>query len=216
MQVRLPLDEQGLEASVVFPDAAEGRTLSCLLVVPGLGAKELGSLAAEAYRTWAEALAVEAAMAVASFVFSPIPPGPGPKRALEMLGALVTALREKRTWRGIWLAGFGEGGALAICAGAYDQGIQGVACLGGPPELEEIGALPLELVAAIPPRPLLMVYGAEDQRVPIPEARRLAEAARGQVELRILPGADHNLRNDPRAGAIIIGWLERAGKMQGH
>ncbi|MGH9071122.1 MAG: alpha/beta hydrolase family protein [Acidimicrobiales bacterium] len=70
---------------------------------------------------------------------------------------------------------------------------------------------PLELVGKIPPRPLLLVHGADDDQVPAMEARVLADAADGTVDLRILPGAGHRLRHDPRAVAVLLGWLDRVG-----
>ena len=41
------------------------------------------------------------------------------------------------------------------------------------------------------------------------DARALADAADGEVELRILSGAGHRLRHDPRAIAVLLGWLDR-------
>ena len=60
------------------------------------------------------------------------------------------------------------------------------------------------------PRPLLVVHGNEDIEVPIDEARTLADAARAS-ELRIVNGAGHRLRHDPRAIATLLGWLARQG-----
>ena len=40
------------------------------------------------------------------------------------------------------------------------------------------------------------------------DARQFAEA-HGSAELRLLQGAGHRLRHDPRAVAILIGWLDR-------
>lgn len=74
-------------------------------------------------------------------------------------------------------------------------------------ELHEIR--PLALIGKIPPRPLLLVHGSEDDEVPIVDARALADAADGHVELRILTGAGHALRDDPRAIAVLLGWLDR-------
>lgn len=68
---------------------------------------------------------------------------------------------------------------------------------------------PLNLIAKIPPRPVLLVHGSSDEVVPVLDARALADAAQGQVELRVLVGAAHPLRHDPRAVAILIGWLDR-------
>jgi putative redox protein len=74
-------------------------------------------------------------------------------------------------------------------------------------ELREVR--PLGLIGKIPPRPILLVHGANDEVVPILDARALADAADGEVELRVLHGAGHRLRHDPRAIALLIGWLDR-------
>jgi putative redox protein len=74
-------------------------------------------------------------------------------------------------------------------------------------ELREVR--PLSLIGKIPPRPILLVHGANDEVVPVLDSRALADAAGGDVELRVLPGAAHRLRHDPRAIAILIGWLDR-------
>jgi alpha/beta superfamily hydrolase len=67
---------------------------------------------------------------------------------------------------------------------------------------------PLSTVAALAPRPLLLVQGADDDVVPVLDARALAEA-HGTADLRVLSGAGHALRHDPRAVALLLGWLER-------
>jgi putative redox protein len=74
-------------------------------------------------------------------------------------------------------------------------------------ELREIR--PLSLIGKIPPRPILLVHGSNDEVVPLLDARALADAAEGEVELRVLVGAGHRLRHDPRAIALLIGWLDR-------
>lgn len=74
-------------------------------------------------------------------------------------------------------------------------------------ELREIR--PLALVGKLAPRPLLLVHGSEDDVVPVVDARALADAAEGEVELRVLAGAGHDLRHDPRALAVLAGWLDR-------
>jgi len=70
---------------------------------------------------------------------------------------------------------------------------------------------PLTSIAGIPPRPLLLMHGSEDPTVPVSDARALADAANGQVDLRVIAGAGHRLRHDPRAVAALIGWMERQG-----
>jgi putative redox protein len=74
-------------------------------------------------------------------------------------------------------------------------------------ELREVR--PLSLIGKVPPRPVLLIHGANDEVVPILDARALADAADGEVELRVLAGAGHRLRHDPRAIALLIGWLDR-------
>jgi putative redox protein len=77
-------------------------------------------------------------------------------------------------------------------------------------ELDELR--PLALVGKVPPRPLLIVHGGDDTVVPVVEARALDDAADGRGELRVLSGAGHRLRHDPRAIAVLLGWLERQGQ----
>jgi len=70
---------------------------------------------------------------------------------------------------------------------------------------------PLEAAAALGDRPLLVVHGSEDDEVSVAAARAIADAApgTGPVDLRIVPGAGHWLRMDPRVVATLIGWVER-------
>lgn len=72
-------------------------------------------------------------------------------------------------------------------------------------ELAEIR--PVSVVAKIPPRPLLLVHGSDDETVPLADARALAETAGESVELRVINQAGHRLRHDPRAVAVLLGWL---------
>lgn len=58
------------------------------------------------------------------------------------------------------------------------------------------------------PRPLLVMHGADDDSVPTADARQLAEA-HGSAEFRLIDGAGHRLRHDPRAVAVLLGWLDR-------
>lgn len=68
---------------------------------------------------------------------------------------------------------------------------------------------PVEAAAALGARPLLVVQGAEDPDVPTAAARALADAAGAHAELRIVFGAGHWLRSDPRVVATLVGWIER-------
>lgn len=68
---------------------------------------------------------------------------------------------------------------------------------------------PMGSVAALPPRRLLIGHGSEDVEIPSSDARDLLEAADGRGELRIIQGAGHQLRADPRMVATLLGWLDR-------
>ena len=57
---------------------------------------------------------------------------------------------------------------------------------------------PVDAARRLAPRPLLVMHGDDDDDVPTVDARQLAEA-HGAAELRLIPGAGHRLRLDPRA-----------------
>ena len=161
---------------------------------------------------------------------------------LDDLRAAVDHLQSAERVRGVWLAGFGTGGALAICAAAADPSIRGVVTLGAPADFDDWASHPrrllqharevgmisepgfptdmdawsrelkdLRAVAIVPqlaPRPLLVLHGSDDDLVPVFDARVLVDA-HGHAELRIMNGAGHRLRHDPRAVAVLLGWLDR-------
>jgi uncharacterized protein len=59
------------------------------------------------------------------------------------------------------------------------------------------------------PRPLLVVHGTADDVVAVSGAQALAEAGGPGAELRLVHAAGHRLRHDPRAVALLLGWLDR-------
>jgi uncharacterized protein len=67
---------------------------------------------------------------------------------------------------------------------------------------------PLQAARRLAPRPVLIIHGADDDIVPVVDARLFAQA-HGSAELRVIGGAGHRLRHDPRAVAVLLGWLER-------
>lgn len=73
-------------------------------------------------------------------------------------------------------------------------------------ELKEIR--PIDDAVHLAPRPLLIMHGSQDEVVPDFDARLLADA-HGAAELRFIAGAGHQLRHDPRAVAVLLGWLDR-------
>lgn len=79
-------------------------------------------------------------------------------------------------------------------------------------ELKELNAI--HAAAKYAPRPLFLIHGREDERVPDLDSRALADA-HGSADLRIIRGAGHLLRHDPRAIAMLLGWFryERYGRI---
>ena len=63
-------------------------------------------------------------------------------------------------------------------------------------------------VSALADRPLLLLHGDADDLVPDLDTRALADD-HGGADMRIIGGAGHELRHDPRAVAILLGWLSR-------
>lgn len=143
---------------------------------------------------------------------------------------------------GVWLGGYGTGGALCLVAAAEDPSVSGVAAMGTPADFVDWAGNPRRLLmhardvgvithddfpqsfdrwaaelkdhsavsaaAALFPRPLLLLHGENDDLVPSIDARIIAEA-HGSAEMRIIGGAGHELRHDPRAVAVFLGWLAR-------
>ena len=69
-------------------------------------------------------------------------------------------------------------------------------------------------VAEMGTRDLLLVHGSDDEVVPPLDARVLA-SGHGIADLRMIAGAGHHLRHDPRAIAILLGWLDRQRRQHG-
>jgi len=158
------------------------------------------------------------------------------------LEAAIAEVSAQARVGGTWVTGFGTGGALAVCAGAADPAVQGVAAVAAPADFDdwanqprrlleharEIGIVrhprfpaqadvwvrelrecrPVAVVGDLAPRPLLVLHGSDDEAVPHFDARVLSDA-HGSAELRIIGGAGHQLRHDPRAVAVLLGWLDR-------
>lgn len=96
---------------------------------------------------------------------------------------------------------------------AHTREIGLITSAGFPPDMDAWAAeirdtRPLSLVAKLAPRPLLLIQGSDDDVVPSLDARALADY-HGDAELRIIVGAGHRLRHDPRAIAVLMGWLDR-------
>ena len=99
----------------------------------------------------------------------------------------------------------------------FHHAVQVAGVVGAPDDLLDPEALhadvmtvdPVGSIAKIPPRRLLIGHGSDDMEVPVADARLLVAGAEGRCELRIIQGAGHQLRADPRMVATLLGWLDR-------
>jgi putative redox protein len=161
---------------------------------------------------------------------------------LDDLLAAAAFVRSQPEVRGVWLVGFGTGGALSVCAAAQDPSVRGVAVAASPADFDDWASHPRRLLqhardlgivstpsfptsfdawsrelrdlrpvacaAELAPRSMLVLHGGDDDVVPVFDARVVADA-HGDADLRIVDGGAHQLRHDPRAVAILLGWLDR-------
>ncbi|MGH9020220.1 MAG: alpha/beta hydrolase family protein [Acidimicrobiales bacterium] len=216
-----------------------------LVLVHGLPrALGMGRQAAGLLPELATHLAQESGWVVASGTLSGVGGSTGTFSATQWRGdlaAILDAVAPSDT--PLSLAGFGFGGALALCVAADDERVRGVATFAAPAHLSpwcgptddfrrsilvagvvgderdlldgehlraDVMALdPLEAIARVAPRRLLIGHGTEDLEVPPSDARDLVAAAEGRAELRMIQGAGHQLRADPRMVATLLGWLDR-------
>jgi putative redox protein len=131
--------------------------------------------------------------------------------------ALRAAAHDERV-RGV--ATFAAPAHLRAWSGSPEEihrAVQVAGVVGNPKDLLEPEALyedllaidPIGAIADIPPRRLLIGHGTDDIEVPASDARDLVAAADGRAELRLIQGAGHQLRADPRMVATLLGWLDR-------
>ncbi|MFC2020351.1 alpha/beta hydrolase family protein [Chloroflexota bacterium] len=70
---------------------------------------------------------------------------------------------------------------------------------------------PVKYVAGIAPRHLLLVHGSRDETVKVSQAYELYIEAGEPRQIIIVDGAEHRLRGNDRAMAIVIDWLKSQG-----
>lgn len=161
---------------------------------------------------------------------------------VDDLRAAIDHVKASTRVSGVWLAGFGSGGAVALAQATRDDSVRGVATMACAADFDDWVSNPRRLVeharevgaitraqfppnldqwarefrevrasthaANLAPRPLLVMHGTEDEQVPPLDARIIADAHHA-AELRFVSGAGHRLRFDPRAMAVLLGWLDR-------
>lgn len=243
---RFTVDGNELVGHLAVPSGSTSRRLPGVVICHGFPAGIGGGAnAARTYPELADRLANEMGWVALCFTYR----GCGMSGGNFSIGgwladtrAAVDELRSQSRIEGVWVAGFGTGGALCICAAAADATIRGVAALGSPADFDDWASHPRRLLdhareqnaigdpsfppafdawsrelreiravacaTQLAPRPLLVVHGSEDDSVPVFDARVMSDA-HGSADLRIIQGAGHQLRHDPRAIAVLLGWLDR-------
>jgi fermentation-respiration switch protein FrsA (DUF1100 family) len=67
---------------------------------------------------------------------------------------------------------------------------------------------PINYVARIAPRPLLLVHGSRDETVEVSHAYKLYAEAGEPKQLIIFEGAEHRLRQNDKAMTAVLDWLK--------
>jgi putative redox protein len=231
---------------VARPTRAPGRAAPGVVICHGYpSVVEGGALSAKTFPELTERIANELGWVALTFCLRGCGESEGDFSLSGWLNDLLGAarfLREEEDVAGVWVVGFGTGGAISICAAARDPEIRGVAAAGAPADFDDWASHPRRLLVhsrdlgiirdrAFPAafdqwarelreiraiacvddlgtRPLLVMHGSDDEAVPVFDGRVLADA-HGLADLRVIEGGSHQLRHDPRAVAILLGWLDR-------
>lgn len=111
------------------------------------------------------------------------------------------AYLENNAIRRIGLVGHSFGGAVVIAASVLSDNVVAVVTLS-----TQIGGA--ERVAEVSPRPLLLVHGQADDRLPPRSSQNIYDRAREPKQLVFLPGARHSLRQRrEELRQLLRGWL---------
>ncbi len=245
MDQRISSGGLALAAHLARPPGRPSGPLPAVVLCHGYPSTGTADTAPETMPELADRIATEMGWAALAFAYRGCAESEGQFSAAGWLDDIANAISHVAGAvrpLGIWLAGFGTGGALAVCAAADDERVRGVAVVGSPGDFDDWAGHPRRLlehgrevglitdpqfpasvddwsrefkdiravacVGRYAPRPLLVIHGSEDEVVPSFDARVMADA-HGSGELRLINGAGHALRHDPRAVAVLLGWLDR-------
>ena len=246
MERRFEVDRNALAAHLACPPRLSSPAQPGVVIAHGFPAEAGGGInSTRSFPDLADAIAAEHGWAALTYSSRGVA-GSGGSFSLQGwlrdLQGAVAELRQALPVAGVWIIGFGTGGALAIAAAAADPEIRGVAAVAAPADFQDWARSPRKLLvvardmgiisddgspgsfkewaaelgrlsavgsaAKLAPRELMLVHGSNDEVVPLFDARAVADS-HGSADLRVVYGGAHHLRHDPRAIAILLGWLER-------
>jgi len=111
-------------------------------------------------------------------------PGHLPECVLDLLAGVE--FFKGQEFGPVVVVGHSFGGAVVICAGAGSSHVKGVVCLSS----QTYGADPASRVS---PRPLLLVHGKSDTRLPYACSQQIYDRALEPKQLVLYEGAEHRL-----------------------
>ncbi len=244
-EVRIASDGAELRATIASPTRAAPRQPGLVLCHGFPSGPADSTIVGRDMPQLANRVAVEMGWTAVAFLFR----GCGESTGQFSLGGWAADVQAVVEWvltsgdvDSVWIAGFGTGGALGLCAAARDERVSGAAALGAPADFADWAGHPKRLIehartagviddpdyppsvdrwarqlrelraeecaAGLSGRPVLLVHGSDDELVPLLDARAMADA-HGGADLRVIAGAGHDLRHDPRSIAVLLGWLDR-------
>ena len=130
-------------------------------------------------------------------------PGPIDDGTFDVLAGI--GWLEQQAIERVALIGHSYGGAIVIRAAARSDAVVGACAL----STQTMGIEPDE-VRSLAPRPLLLIHGAADWRLPPRLSEWVYSIAGEGRELHILDGATHSLRQRrAELRTLLVDWLER-------
>ena len=122
-----------------------------------------------------------------------------PECVLDVLAGVV--FLGNLSYRPVVLIGHSFGGAVVIAAGAASRHVCGVAALAS----QTYGA---NMAGVLTPRPLLVVHGKNDTRLPYSCGLQIYEWANEPKELVLYDGAEHRLEEcGAELEELLLGWI---------
>src|SRR4051812_35449133 len=139
-----------LAGHLAQPRSASGHWVPGLVICHGFPAgRNAGQIAGKSFPELADRIAAELGWKVLVFNFRGCGDSAGNfsfRGWLDDCLAGITFMRRQPDVGGVWTAGFGTGGAIAICAAARDAGVRGVAAVSAPADFDDWANHPRRLL----------------------------------------------------------------------